>query len=78
MSAIVVPHEKLSPAALEGVIDDFITREGTDYGDQEYSLDTKRAQVRRQLERGEALVTFDPETESVTLVLARELARGPR
>ena len=64
---IVVPYEKLSPEALEGVIDEFITREGTDYGHGEPTLEEKRRAVRAQLARGEALVLFDPKTETVTL-----------
>lgn len=76
MPTLIVPHAQLSAPALEGVIDDFITREGTDYGPEEHSLEAKRAQVRRQLERGDAVVTFCPETESVSLVLKRELDRA--
>jgi hypothetical protein len=39
----------LSPEALRGVIEAFVTREGTDYGAQEVPLDTKVCQVRQQL-----------------------------
>lgn len=63
-----IPLEKLSPEALEGVIDDYILREGTDYGVQEVSLDKKRSDVLRQLENGKAKIVFDAETESITLV----------
>ncbi len=44
-------------------------REGTDYGDREISLETKVAQVMRQLERGEARVVFDPRTRGVGILL---------
>ena len=46
-------------------------REGTDYGAREFSFEQKVAQVREQLEHREARIMFDPETESVTIVLAR-------
>jgi uncharacterized protein YheU (UPF0270 family) len=69
----VAPTE-LSPEALRAVIESFILREGTDYGQREFSLDEKVAQVRRQLERGEAHIVFEPRTHSVNIVVA---AAGP-
>lgn len=57
----------LSDAALLGVIDDFILREGTDYGEHEQTLESKRARVRAQLAAGSAEIWFDPQTETVTL-----------
>mgnify|MGYP006387129031 CR=1 FL=1 len=65
---VTVPHAELSAAALQGVIDSFILREGTDYGDHTYSHEQKVAQVLRQLERGEARIQFDPLDSSVTIV----------
>lgn len=67
-----VPWQSLSAEALAGVIDDFVLREGTDYG-AEYSLAAKRDQVRAQLERGEAQVVFDPARASVDIRLTRDL-----
>ena len=46
-------------------------REGTDYGEREYSLEQKVAHVRAQLERGLARILFDSETNTVTLELVR-------
>ena len=68
---VAVPHRELSPAALRGVVESFVLREGTDYGMLEYSLEQKVAHVMRQLERGEAQVLFDPLTESVQIVRLR-------
>jgi uncharacterized protein YheU (UPF0270 family) len=68
---IVVPYTELSPDALTGVIESFVLREGTDYGEQDVAFETKVLQVRRQLERREAEVVFDPNTESVSIVLRR-------
>jgi uncharacterized protein YheU (UPF0270 family) len=65
--AIVIPHAELSSEALQGVIESFILREGTDYGEREYSLEQKVAQVRAQLERGQARILFDPESNTVTI-----------
>jgi uncharacterized protein YheU (UPF0270 family) len=66
---IEVPHTLLSPDALRGLVESFVLREGTDYGAHEFTHEQKVAQVMAQLECGEARIVFDPETESVTLLL---------
>lgn len=65
---IVVPHGELSAEALRGVIEAFVLREGTDYGEREYSLDEKVVHVLKQLEHGQARIEFDPNTETVDIV----------
>ena len=54
----------LEPDTLRALIEHFIAREGTEHGQVEYSMETKIAQVMRQLQRNEATVVFDPETET--------------
>jgi uncharacterized protein YheU (UPF0270 family) len=68
---IVIPHRDLSESALRGVLESFILREGTDYGEREVSLDQKVAQVLRQLERGEAQIVFDATLETVDIVVTK-------
>lgn len=68
---VVVPHAELTAAALRGVIESFVLREGTDYGDRDVDFETKVTQVRRQLERGEAEIVFDPGSESIDIVVCR-------
>jgi uncharacterized protein YheU (UPF0270 family) len=68
---IVVPHTELAADLLRAVIESFVLREGTDYGEREHSLDEKVARVTRQLERGEAQIVFDPDTESVDIAVRR-------
>jgi uncharacterized protein YheU (UPF0270 family) len=71
---IVIPHSELSSEALRSVVESFVLREGTDYGEREISLDQKVAQVLRQLERGEARIVFDAELESVDIVVSRPIS----
>jgi uncharacterized protein YheU (UPF0270 family) len=71
--ALVIPHGEVSPEALRGLVEAFVLREGTEYGSHEVGLDAKVAQVMRQLERGEARVIFDPESEVVDIVTAQSL-----
>ncbi len=70
MSIHIIPINKLSAAALKGVIEEFITRRGTDYGAVEASLDTKFKQVKNQLKKGTAVLLFDNETETTNIFLA--------
>jgi uncharacterized protein YheU (UPF0270 family) len=65
---IVIPHGELSAEALRGVLESFVLREGTDYGEREFSLEQKVAHVLRQLERGEAQIIFDAVLESIDIV----------
>ena len=52
---INIPVEALSADALLGVIDDYVNREGTDYGHRDFDLEQKRDAVRRQLASGRAV-----------------------
>jgi uncharacterized protein YheU (UPF0270 family) len=70
-----VPYDALSAEALQGVIESFVLREGTDYGPHEYTLAEKVGHVRGQLARGDAHVVWDPNTQSVAIVVERA-ARG--
>jgi uncharacterized protein YheU (UPF0270 family) len=65
--------DQLSPEALRGLVEEFVTRDGTDYGAVEQSVETKTAQVRAQLASGEARIVFDPDSGSANIVLARDL-----
>lgn len=66
--AVAVPHTDLAADVLRAVIESFVLREGTDYGEREFSLAEKVARVHRQLERGDAEIRFDPQTASVDIV----------
>jgi len=70
MAIHIIPINKLSATALKGVIEEYITRRGTDYGAVEASLDTKFKQVKNQLKKGTAVLLFDNETETTNIFLA--------
>jgi hypothetical protein len=63
-----IPWQRLGADTLDSVIEEYVSREGTDYGNHDYSLADKVAQVRLQLKRGEAWIDFDPETETCHLL----------
>jgi uncharacterized protein YheU (UPF0270 family) len=64
---VEVPPSALSQNALRGIVEEFITREGTDYGLREHTFDEKRASVMRLIETGDVAIFFDTETETTTL-----------
>lgn len=80
---MLIPHQQLSAETLQGLIEDFVTRDGTDYGEIEIALSVKVAQIKRQLDQGESVIFFDDQDESVTILpkerlppdLIKQLAR---
>ena len=68
---VPVPHTELSDDALRGVVESFVLREGTDYGERDVPHEAKLAQVIRQLERGEVRIMFDPVSRTVDIVLVK-------
>ena len=71
LPGVEVPWQQLPEEPLNRMLEEFVTREGTDLSESELPLDAKVAQVRRQLQRGEAAVVFDPVTETFSLVSKR-------
>ena len=66
---VEIPLDRLKDDLITAIVDDFVLREGTDYGHAEISLESKRRQVRAQLRDGSAALMFDPQTETCTIVL---------
>jgi uncharacterized protein len=69
--SVVVPYTELAADLLHAVVESYVLREGTDYGEKEFSLEDKVAHVISQLKRGDAQIVFDPETETVSITRAR-------
>jgi uncharacterized protein len=72
-SPVGIPHTQLSAEALQGVIESFVLREGTEYGARDFTLAEKLSHVMLQLERGEAQIMFDPVSQSVDIVLTQKV-----
>ncbi len=65
---------RLERYVLQALLEEFASRDGTDYGMREYTLDQKISQLRRQLEASELLILYDADSEEWDLVNA-ETAR---
>jgi len=63
-----IPVEALSPQALDGLIEEFVTRDGTELGD----AGAKISAVRNALDRGDLVIVFDAELDSCNILAADE------
>lgn len=68
---MIIPWQQIAPDTLKNLIKEFVLREGTDYGEQEISLQDKIDQIKAQLESGEAVVVFSELHETVDIQLRR-------
>ncbi len=70
-----IPYRQLSPEAFQRLIEEIITRDGSDYGEVILSLEQKVAQVLRQLESGMAVITYDEKTQTSNIMLKKDYDR---
>lgn len=71
---MLIPHHLLEADTLTRLIEDFVTREGTDNGD-ETPLATRVQRVRQALESGEALIVFEPDSQQCQLMTRRDMPK---
>ena len=64
---MLIPHTALDPSTLQSLVEDFASRDGTDYGETELSLSEKVERIKQMLEQGKIAISFDPDTESCAL-----------
>jgi uncharacterized protein YheU (UPF0270 family) len=72
-----IPPHALSPEALRGLIEEYITRQSTDHAHIQVPLEKRVAQVEALLKQGEVVIVFDGETETTTLMHRDEVKTGP-
>lgn len=75
---IVIPPDRLSNEVLEQMVEEFILREGTDYGAVEVGLPRKKEQVNSALKSGHVLIFFNPDLETTTLMRKEEFIKLDR
>ena len=68
-----VPPARLQAGVLQALLEDYASRDGTDYGAREYTLEEKSEHLRRQLDAGELQILYDLDSEQWDL-LARQAA----
>jgi uncharacterized protein len=71
---IILPHDRLSQTALQGLVEEFVTRNGTDSGYTDGSLEKSVEMVMRQLIRGDVFIVYDEDTQTANIV-PKELSK---
>lgn len=69
---IVIPIDQLPADALQGLIEEFVTRDGTDYGQEEMNLAQKVSQVKSQLHRREVLIVYNLADEQANILTRQQ------
>ncbi len=64
---MIIPWQQLEEATLHNLLTEFVTRDGTDNGD-DTTLPVRIAQVLEQLRRGDAVVVWDELTETANII----------
>ena len=65
---VQVPIRQLAADTLQALLEEYATRDGTDYGDRERSLEEKTASLQRQLAAGDLALVFDLDSEQYDLI----------
>lgn len=69
---MLIPHTLLDPETLERLLEDFVTRDGTDNG-YEATLEQRVERLRKQMDKGEILIVFHPDTGDTSLAHRRDV-----
>jgi len=72
MNNMLIPYQELQATTLTALIEEFIDREGTDYGELAVSRETMVAQVHQQLSDGKVVICYDDESETCNIVPAHK------
>lgn len=71
---MLIPYHLLEADTLTRLIEDFVTRDGTDNGD-ETPLDTRIERVRHALSKGQAVIVFDADSQQCQLALKHDVPK---
>lgn len=70
---MIIPIADLTEETLLNIIEGFVLREGTEYGESDVSLADKVLQVLRQLKMGEVLLVYSELHETVNIIPKQQL-----
>ncbi|MGO1248114.1 MAG: YheU family protein [Oceanisphaera sp.] len=71
---MIIPYTDLSEETLTNLIEQFVLREGTEYGAEDVSLSEKVLQVKQQLKSREAVIVYSELHESVNILPAAQFS----
>jgi len=65
---MIIPQDQLAPETLTSLLEEFVSRDGIDYGEEEVTLEEKVEEVRAKLISGEAVILFSESTGQCNIV----------
>ena len=69
----LIPYDSLAETTLQTILEEVVSRDGTDYGDYDVSLAQKVSQVMGLLSQQQAFLLFDTESETIKLLSKDQL-----
>ena len=72
---VLVPLERVDAGVLNSMLEDYASRDGTDYGARELELREKVANLRAQLGNGSLAIVYDLASEQWDLLPQEQLAQ---
>ena len=73
---MIIPLESLPKDTVISIIENFVLREGTEYGSEDVALSDKIEQVHYQLKQGTALLVYSELHETVNILPAEQFVEG--
>jgi len=65
---MIIPFDTIDEETLQSLVESFVLREGTDYGEVEIGLQEKVEQIVEQLRSGDIVIEYSEEHESVNII----------
>lgn len=71
---LVVPWDSLEPETLISLVEEFVTREGTEYGEFDVGLQPKVNRVVAGVREGEFLIVYDRDSQTCNIITKQQMA----
>lgn len=71
---VTVPPQRLPGDILQALLEDYASRDGTDYGEREFTLEQKVQMLQSQLQNGDLQILYDADSEQWDLVHREQAA----
>lgn len=73
---MIIPWRDIPAETLDNVIESFVLREGTDYGEHEKSLNQKVDDIKRQLKNGDIVLVWSELHETINIMPKSQFNEG--
>ncbi|MFT2110292.1 YheU family protein [Marinomonas sp. 2405UD68-3] len=69
----LIPHDSLESETLQSILEDVVTRDGTDYGSYDLTVEQKVAKAQALLKSKHAFLLFDTDSETIKILSKDQL-----